>query len=556
MKRSILVLLSSLLGISLFFLSCDLMTDPERFIDQSVTSPSAETIQFNNLVPGQHVDGTIQFSIDTSVIGFEIIGVGLFVDDVQYNYYQNINNSFYIETRNHSEGLHTIGLGFYKSNPNHGVMNLFFPPSLYLKTEIYFDRTLPAEIPIIASQDTSGFTIISWTESPNDNFLKYEILKSYDGINWQTVKTIKTKNITSIVDSVDFVLNGIEVKYKLIHSTGATSSESNIITHYVGQELKYELNQINLSKSLISNQILNEVYFTFDGKMACFSSIDNSLKKEMLLPGVQGGPPSTSFSLSNDGQRIFIYKNYGRKLLIVNADVFYIIRSVTLNVPEELRTESDEIIHVDQNKILLFGKYEKIRLVDYNENNVLDSLIIPNTDITCAAISNDKSKLIIALIEKNISPNIYKIQIRNLNLAGFPILAEIVTNAPSYNLKITPDDQKLVELSAQRTRLNLRDINSLNVLSFINAEQEKTIGDFVLSDNKIYSYQPYSIVFNGNNKLVYKLTRYDINFLNPETSQYLTNVLSYKVELCGNNLYLCTSSPLDQKNIVGLFVKK
>jgi hypothetical protein len=183
-------------------------------------------------------------------------------------------------------------------------------------------------------------------------------------------------------------------------------------------------------------------------------------------------------------------------------------------------------------------------------------LIIPNTDITSAVISNDKSKLVVALIEKNLSTNVYKIQIRDLNLAGFPILVEIVTAEPSYNLKITLDDQKLIELSSQRTRLNLRDMNSLNILSYISSEQDKAISDFVLSESKIYSCQPNTIVFNGTSKLVYKITRYDINSLSPETAQYWTNVLSYNLELCNSNLYLLSTSPLDQKNIVGFSVKK
>ncbi|HCY76821.1 MAG TPA: hypothetical protein DHV28_12945 [Ignavibacteriales bacterium] len=552
----IVIVLSFLCIISFLFLSCDLITEPERLVDKNNIPPEAGDLQLNDLVEGQHVDGTLRFSIDTAGLIFIPTGIGVFIDGQEYTRYPNNSYIIEIDTRRYSEGPHKIAIGYYQEDPNHGLLNLFYIPSVYLETGLYFDRTPPAQISITTNEEENGFTRINWDESPNQNFLEYRILKSYDNVNWETLETIKSRQVTSLIDSVDVVLNGVEVKYKLIHSTGYTSIESNIITQLIGQELEYYVQQSISKRGLISNRMLNEIYFMIDKKIIGFSSLDNLFKKEIFLSDIPSGPPFASFAVSKDGQRIFVYNNYGRKLWILGANLFYVIGSVTLNVPEELRTESDEIIHIDQNKILLFGKYEKLRLVDYSQNIVLDSLVIANTNIQCVTVSNDRTKLIVGLIDKNVFPNVYKIQIRNLGLSGFPVINEIVTDAPCYKIMTSSDDQRLIELPSQSTKLNIRNINSLNITGFLNSEQNQRITDFALSEDKCYLYQQFSIIYNGNTKSVFKTTRFDINSLNPEMSQYLSNVWSYNIDISGNNIYVPTSSILNEKNIIGISIKK
>ena len=551
LRIKVLLALSFLFLSSFMFLSCDLITDPERFADKTVLAPSFGTLEFNELVQGQHVDGTIRFSLDTIGQGFNVTGIGIFVDSQEYTRYSNISQILEIDTRRYSEGQHKVAVGFYQENPNHGLLNLFFIPSLYLETELVFDRTLPVVIPIICSDEENGYTRISWNESPNENFVKYEVLKSYDGTNWQTISTIKSRSTTSVIDSVDIVLNGIEVNYKLLHYTGFTFEKSNTVNYIVGDKIIYDM-QTDISKrGLIANPSLNEVYFMIDRKIVSFSATDNSLKKELLLPEIPNGPPFASFAISDDGQIIYVYNNYGRKFYVINANQLFLNYTKRLNISEELRMESDEIIPIDENRVFLFGKYEKIRLVNFNQNVLLDSLVLPNAMINCVTVSSDKSKLFVAITENNS----YKIQVRDINSNGFPIINEVSTEAPTYKLKVTVDGQKLIDLPSQSTKLNFRDINSLGVLGYLNSEQNQRINDFVYSINKIYICQNYAITFNGNPKSVFRVTRFDMSSLQQETSQYLTNIWQYNFGSSGNNIYAPTSGLLDQKNVIGIAIK-
>jgi len=541
------------------FTSCDLITEPERFIDKNVAAPSIGYLYFENLSEGQHVDGVLRIQIDTTNIDFEVTAVSLFIDGQEIYRYQNKPFTIILDTRNYSEGLHQIGIGVRQDEPNHGLLNLLFVPTVYLETELFFDRTEPASINITTSDDEAGFTIINWSQSPNLNFVAYKILRSYNSSLWDTIATIFSKEVTSFKDSVDYVINGLEVDYKLIHYTAFDFSlfkESEVVTHFVGHMLNYDIQMSSSKRGLVSNPILNQIYFMLDGKILSFSTDNNLFQRELYIPDLPNGYPFASFAVSNDGLRIFVYKNYERKLWILGTgtNLLYLIGTRTLNVPEELRTDSDEIFHIEENKILLFGRYEKVRLIDINLNVVLDSLIaLPNVDITSIAVSADRTKLVTALRDRNNLPNNYKIQLRDLNSAGMPVINEATISEYCAKIMISANDQKIIELPVQSTKINIRDINTLSITGIINSEQNKLISDFTLRNNEVFSIQPYSIIFNGNPKSVHKITGYDFNSLQGDQNRFLTNVWNYNLDINGNFLYLPSS--ISEPNVVGFATK-
>jgi hypothetical protein len=203
---------------------------------------------------------------------------------------------------------------------------------------------------------------------------------------------------------------------------------------------------------------------------------------------------------------------------------------------------------------LLFGRYEKVRLIDLNLNVVLDSLIaLPNVDITSIAVSADRTKLVTALRDRNNLPNNYKIQLRDLNSAGMPVINEATILEYCAKIMISANDQKIIELPVQSTKINIRDINTLSITGIINSEQNQLISDFTLRNNKVFTIQPYSIIFNGNPKLVHKITGYDFNSLQGDQNRFLTNVWNYNLDINGNFLYLPSS--ISEPNVVGFATK-
>ncbi len=66
------------------------------------------------------------------------------------------------------------------------------------------------------------------------------------------------KEATSFKDSVDYVINGLEVDYKLIHYTAfdfSSFKESDVVTHFVGQMLNYDIQMSSSKRGLVSNRL-------------------------------------------------------------------------------------------------------------------------------------------------------------------------------------------------------------------------------------------------------------------------------------------------------------
>lgn len=238
------VLISFLL--SLFFNSCDFISEPERIINNDAKPLITGTFEFQDFAKGQHIDGKINFVVNTSSVNFSISDVRLVVDSDFAGWADSYPYTFTLDTRNYNEGTHRISILIYKKNSHdHGMLNLLHPPEITLSTELVFDQSPPLPVTLSLTKTPDGKKVLlSWSKSTNANFAAYRIFRSY-GQGWKILDTIYQKNSTSFTDSSIEPVYNLPLKYAIEVNTSYEIENwvfhkwSNEALVYYGKTLDY-----------------------------------------------------------------------------------------------------------------------------------------------------------------------------------------------------------------------------------------------------------------------------------------------------------------------------
>ncbi|MDP3147509.1 MAG: hypothetical protein Q8N83_00130 [Ignavibacteria bacterium] len=524
-------------GLTLFP-SCTLVTEPERFYNHNAYPPEYSVYNFDELKPGQHVDGTIKIVFNYNEFNYKVDAVRPAVDGKVFSYSDLMPYTFYLNTRNYPEGNHKITFNVYQNAKPHGLLHLIANPlpSSVFEATLYFDRTPPDTVHLSLVSDKDKEIILNWTESNCETFYSYLIYKSIDGNSFKHIATVSDKSITSYTDTTGLDLVGMSYKYKVNVTTDYLfkyQTESNVEEYILGDPFIYEFTRF------FSGPFFNEkelqIYFIVDNKFVSFSSVDNRYINEIDLTGLRDNNEFLEFTLNKEKSKIYLYNFSTNKLWVINSSDLSVIKKV--NLPEYGR----ELFVLDNSRVFVFGS-GVFNIFNIDTNTLENSLPLSYNYIPSSAVLNENTLHLIINVEKN---NSWRLDVMDVTNNDFNIIDSGWANNQYLSMKKGGDklycDAKWIY-----------DINTLKGVGYINSDDY--IKAFSVSDQKIALLQDDKYITPGFDEvLCNKITLFD-NQINKIKEWKLR--CGFTLALGGNKVFASIDrNHIPRKNILGFSLK-
>jgi hypothetical protein len=442
----------------LFYNSCTLVTEPERNYNEKAYPPELYIYNFDDLEPGQHVDGTIQILFDPGEIGYEFEIMRVAVDDTYYLAFFELPYVLVMDTRRYSEGLHKISILIWQHDKPHGLLNLFDSPSSIFENTLYFDRTPPDKVQLTVTNENNNQIRLNWTESTCPVFYSYLIYKSVNEGAYKSIGSISSKSTTTFIDTTGLELIGADYNYKIDVTTDylhTFQTESEVASCKIGNPIIHTFSKYQGGPYM--NNEASQVNFLLDRKLVSFSSFDNSFIRELDLSGLMAQEEYVAYVHDNTKSRIYLLNQQENKLWVINSTDFRILLQTIL--PES----RNQFYILDDSRIMFnFGSALKIINIDSNTiENTLD--LSDSAYINSAVLSPDNTTLILNWRRNvpNIPTNFYFAEMdvtnSNFNLIRLvPIWYQYLRIERSGN-KIYCDGKRIYDVAT------LEQINVLNI---------------------------------------------------------------------------------------------
>lgn len=466
---------------AVLFYSCTLVTEPARIYNNNAAPPELIGYNFNQLSPGQHVDGTIKITFDPKNLNSNDLLVKIYIDSVLYDYFSNLPHTAKINTRNYSEGIHNIYFYVYEKDSNIGLLNMTNAPSRVYGNYLYFDRTPPDKVNLTVAAENSGVKDLTWTKSSSVDFYAYLIYKSVNGLPYLPIDTVYDKNIISFKDSADSDLLGVNFKYKVAVTTDykfTFKTESSTAECELGKPIRYNFSKYNSGPYL--NDKMSRLYYIVDEKLVDFSTADLTNSREIDLSGLMISPSdyiSLCFNFSKS--RIYLYNNVGYKLWIINSADLSVIKKLTL-------PEGGDNLYVWDNSRIFFSSYNGFVIINTDYNSVLNKTDKLYAAAIPAIVTQDSARMV--LIDKN--SNGWCFDVMDISSNSFNILYTV--NINDYYQVIKRAGNKLY-----CDGKSIYDANNLSLLGTLNISDY--IDSFAVTDGFIAIARLHQYNLPGNN---------------------------------------------------------
>jgi len=455
MKKYVVLLLLGFLYLN----SCTLVTEPERFYNDKAYPPELYSFDFENLQPGQHVDGTIRVIFNPSNITYDFDEILLVIDSAGYSTFETLPSVIELNTRHFDEGLHTISLYVYQKNKPHGLLNLLNPPSDIFQTSLYFDRTPPIPVQLTVTNINDEEIKLNWTENTDQTFFAYLVYKSINDADYLLIDTIYHRSTTAITDTNDLTLIGANYSYKVAVTTDylfAYKSESNIGKCKLGNSFEYTFSGFKGGPYLDDERDL--VYYLVDHQLVCFSTINNSFVNKVILTGLPTSGENLFFNFNKDKTKIYLLSIANKNLWVINSLNFNLEKQI--NLPEATR----DFYVLDDTRIML-NNTDWLKIIDINANTILNTLILPvDTWAQFGAVNEQGTRLILSWWPQSVGHFFAEMDITDNN---FQILRQIPSDYSHMPLVITKN--KLYNNGTKIYDLSTFNFISIYPITFFNS---------------------------------------------------------------------------------------
>jgi len=439
------------------------VTEPERIFNDKAYPPEFYIYNFDDLEPGQHVDGTIQILFDPGNIGYEFEIMRVAVDDTYYLAFFELPYVLEMDTRRYSEGLHKISILVWQHNKPHGLLNLFDPSSSIFENTLYFDRTPPDKVQLTVTNENNSKIRLNWTESTCPVFYSYLIYKSVNQGTYEYIYSISQRNSTTFIDTTGLELIGADYNYKIAVTTDylhTFQTESEVASCKIGIPIIYTLGTYKGGPYL--NDDISNVNFLIDRKLVSFSSLDNSFIRELDLSGLMTQEEYVAYVYDNTKSKIYLLNQEEDKLWVINSADFTILKQTIL-------LESWNHLYILDDSRIMFNFGSELKIINIDSNTIENTLDLSDSVyINSAVLSPDNTTLI--LNWRRFAPNIptdfyfaeMDITNNNFNLIRLvPIWYQYSRIERSGN-KIYCDGKRIYDVAT------LEQINVLNINGNIN----------------------------------------------------------------------------------------
>lgn len=386
MKKYVVLLLLGFLCLN----SCTLVTEPERFYNDKAYPPELYYFNFENLQPGQHVDGTIVIYFNPLNIDYEFEVIRAAVDSVWENAFYGLPCTLHLDTRRYSEGLHSISFGVYRKDKPHGLLNMFGIASTIFETQLYFDRTPPDKVSLTVKKESDDGIELNWSESTCQTFFSYLIYKSVENGEYKVIDTINSRIHTNYIDRDGVGLIGAKYSYKVAVTTDykntfQTLSDSADIK--VGNALIYPFTRFKGGPYL--NDENQRVFFLVDRKMIVINTMNDSIFAEIDISNMITQDEYIDFQFNNDKSKIYLLKYEQKKLWVLDSQSFQVLKEVTL-------IDCNAWYYILDDSRIMFNYGSELKIININTNQIENEVsLFDSVYINSAVISPDNTKMIL-----------------------------------------------------------------------------------------------------------------------------------------------------------------
>jgi|WetSurMetagenome_2_1015567.scaffolds.fasta_scaffold02750_7 hypothetical protein len=458
-----------LICITIFFYnSCTLVTEPERIYNDKAYPPEFYFYDFDDLEPGQHVDGKIQILFDPRNILYEIEIMRVSLDDSYYKAFHELPYVLVLDTRYYSEGLHKISFSIWQNEKTHGLLNIFDPPSTTFENTLYFDRTPPDKVQLTVVNENNNQIRLNWTESSCPVFYSYLIYKSVNQGAYEYIYSISTRTSTTFIDNSRINLIGADYNYKVAVTTDylhTFQTESEGTGCKIGNPIIHSFSKYK-GGPYINNETSN-VNFLIDRKLVSFSTLDNLLIHEMDL----------SELITQDQYATYVYNNSKSKIYLLNQDdnKLWVINSIDFSIlTQTILPDSRNDFYVLDDSRIMFNFGSELKIVDIVSNTILNSVNLSDSVyINSAVVSPDNASLILNW-RRNVP-----------NIPTYFYFAEMdITNNNFDLIRLVPiwEQYLRIERSGNKIYCDGKDVFDITTFVRINS---------LVTDGYVYSFSTY-----------------------------------------------------------------
>lgn len=374
----------------LYLNSCTLVTEPERFYNDKAYPPELYSFDFENIQPGQHVDGTMVIYFNPPNIDYEYEVIRVAVDSVWENAFYGLPCTLHLDTRRYSEGLHSLSFGVYRKDKPHGLLNMFGVASTIFETQLYFDRTPPDKVSLTVTKESDDGIELNWSESNCQTFYAYLIYKSVENREYKVIDTINSKTQTNYVDTEGVGLLGAKYSYKVAVTTdykNAFQTLSDSADIKVGNALIYPFTRFKGGPYL--NDENQRVFFLVDRKMIVINTMNDSLFAEIDISNMITQDEYIDFQFNNDKSKIYLLKYEQKKLWILDSENFQILKEVTL-------VDCYAWYYILDDSRIMFNYGSELKIINIDTNQIENEVnIFDSVYVNSAVISPDNTRLIL-----------------------------------------------------------------------------------------------------------------------------------------------------------------
>jgi hypothetical protein len=425
MKKYIMLVLISFLMVN----SCTLVTEPERFYNDEAYPPDLYYFNFENLQPGQHVDGTTRIYFNPPNIDYDFNEILIMIDSIIYRSFNTLPYVIELNTRQFDEGLHTVSLYIYQKDKPHGLLNILNPPSDIFQTSLYFDRTPLSPVQLTVSNNNNESISLNWTENTDQTFFAYIVYKSINDDNFFIIDTIYNRSCTTIIDTTNLTIIGANYSYKVVVATDylfTYKSESNIGKCKLGNAFEYPFSVFKGGPYLDDER--DVVYYIVDNQLVSFSTINFSLINKVNLIGLPSSGDNIFLNFNNDKTKIFILNQLNK--------AFWIINSIDFNLESHIiLPEASRDFYILDNSRILINHIDSLTIINFNTNEVLNKLILPiDTHAQFGVVNEEGTKLILSWWPQFVGHFFVEMDITNND---FQILRQVQSDYTHRPLVIT-----------------------------------------------------------------------------------------------------------------------
>ncbi len=389
-------------------------------------------------------------------------------------------NEFYINTREYSDGLHTLKYNFLLSSGTGSLADKLESEIINISREVpvLIDNTIPQPVNLLEVYWQNEHPTLKWTKSNAKNFRYYEIKRRYTEI----------EKIYNILDTVYTDINQEQVygqnitQYSICNSNGYHFSESNSLSISFGNYTEIDSGRIHT----LMNQNNEELYilnYTTD-QLSIFSLIDNTLINK-CLPLNSSGEYTNGMVMGSDRNSIFVFTNKNIYKLNNNHELDIVLNRGATNIG----VGREHRIYIRDNYLICYN-------INTGEEFGHDYKLLLSGSYIPFVFVNDGNTMI--AWDFGWSNTALKVDVSTDSMS---VILQHPLNPPTVWPTITIDEKYI--FSIIYAKVYMTDANTLQLLNQVNYMTNYSRTDFCVSNSHLYigyyvnsysgSVQKYSI---------------------------------------------------------------